>query len=60
MTPDVPFESDTDETAAAGRSKEMDAAALQAAKEQKANKDFRVVPEDMQGGSSGNEPQGNR
>lgn len=59
MNPDD-FEMNQDETAAAGRSKEFDAAALQAAKEQKANKDFKVVPEDMAGGSSGTEPQGNR
>lgn len=58
MNPD--FEFDDDETAAVGRSKDIDAAALQAAKEQKANKDFKVVPEDVTGGSAGNEPQGNR
>lgn len=55
-----PDEFDEDETAAAGRSLDYDAAALQAAKEQKTNKDFKVVPEDMAGGSSGTEPQGNR
>jgi hypothetical protein len=58
MAPD--FDMNDDETAAAGRSKDMDAAALQAAKEQKMNREFKVIPEDMVGGSAGTEPQGNR
>ena len=58
MNPD--FEMNDDDIAGAGRSKEVDAAALQAAKEQKANRDFKVIPEDMTGGSAGTEPQGNR
>jgi len=43
-----------------GRSRETDAEALAAAKEAKTNRDFKVVPEDAQGGTSGSEPLGNR
>ena len=59
MFPD-PNEFNEDETGAAGRSMDCDAAALQAAKEIKTNKTFKVVGEDPVGGSSGDEPAGNR
>jgi hypothetical protein len=61
MTPDpsmMPMEDDG--VATPGRSKECDAEALRAAKEAKVNRDFKVVPEDVHGGSAGEEPQGNR
>jgi len=48
------------EAATPGRSKEADADALQAAREAKVNRGFKVVPEDMVGGSAGDEPAGNR
>ena len=49
-----------DDLGVPGRSKETDAEALRAAKESKIDRGFKVVPEDMQGGSAGEEPQGNR
>lgn len=61
MHPDpsmMPIEDDG--VATPGRSKEADADALQAARESKVNKGFKVVPEDMVGGSAGDEPAGNR
>ena len=61
MHPDpsmMPIEDDG--VAVPGRSKETDAEALRAAKEAKMDRGFKVVPEDMQGGSAGEEPQGNR
>lgn len=54
-----PFATDSDAPGTPGRSKEADAEALQAAKEAK-DRGFKVVPEDMQGGSAGDEPAGNR
>ena len=61
MTPDpsmMPLQDDG--LGVPGRSKEADADALQAAKEAKVNRGFKVVPEDMVGGSAGDEPAGNR
>lgn len=58
--PDMMSELPDDGPGVAGRSKECDAAALMAAKELKQSRDFKVVPEDMQGGSTGEEPAGNR
>ena len=64
MNPEPPMmpmpEMGDDDFAVPGRSKEADAEALRASKESKVNRGFKVVPEDMQGGSAGEEPQGNR
>ena len=58
--PMMPMEDADPEPVALGRSKEADAEAIRAAKEAKVDRGFKVVPEDMQGGSASDEPAGNR